>query len=280
MKKGIPFILPVVLFLLPFSAFCGETFVIYGDTRTDHESHRAVTSAIASLEPSAVFHLGDLVEDGNNPSDWKIFNDISAPIREKAEFFPVLGNHENDSPLFFENFKLLGAKHWYTVERQNTVFFILDSVSDLKPGSEQYVWLASELKKYPASFFKLVLLHYPVFNAAAPREKEQELQAVLVPLFEETGVAAVFSGHSHNYQRFLHKGVRYIVSGGGGAPLHRQERSTPELKKFIEKHHFCVLSPREGFIEVKVLDAHLAVIDSFLILKKNAAEGGKDAGQS
>jgi len=278
MKKGILLVASLVLFLLPAVAFCGETFVIYGDTRTGHESHRAVVAAMASVVPSAVFHLGDLVEDGNDPAQWKIFNDITAPVRKTADFFPVLGNHENDSPMFFDNFTYLKGQRWYAVQRQNVVFFILDSISDISVGSQQYQWLASELKKYPASF-KLVLMHYPVFNAAAAREKEHKLQEDLAPLFEQAGVSAVFSGHSHNYQRFLHKGVRYIVSGGGGAPLHGQERSSPELKKFIEKHHFCVLSPREGFIEVKVLDTHLAVMDSFLILKKNTAEGGKYAGQ-
>jgi hypothetical protein len=43
------------------------------------------------------------------------------------------------------------------------------------------------------------------------------------PLFERYGVDAVFSGHDHCYSRAEKNGVRYFVSGGGGAPLYPRD---------------------------------------------------------
>ena len=34
---------------------------------------------------------------------------------------------------------------------------------------------------------------------------------------------AVFAGHDHAYERMERRGVRYFVSGGGGAPVYREK---------------------------------------------------------
>lgn len=58
-----------------------KSIVIYGDTRTDHTTHQKVVNSIMKIKPSVVFHTGDLVEDGFNPSQWIIFNK-TVSIRE------------------------------------------------------------------------------------------------------------------------------------------------------------------------------------------------------
>ena len=48
---------------------------------------------------------------------------------------------------------------------------------------------------------------------------------------QQTTVArfVVLSGHVHNYERHVHNGVTYFVSGGGGAHAYRIARSPGDL---------------------------------------------------
>jgi len=240
--------------------------VIYGDTRTNHAIHRKIVAAIMRHTPSVALHVGDLVENGREPADWAVFNEISAELLKTAEFYSALGNHEMDSPLYFQNFHLPGNGRWYSIERQGIHFIVLDSGADLSAGSEQYRWLESDLKNVKSkATFKIALFHYPLFSCGSHPTDGKRLRPVLLPLFKKYGVNAVFSGHDHNYQRFFYGGMYFIVTGGGGAPLHAQHTTNPFLQKFIETYNFCVLTQEGSRLIVRVFDADLTLIDTFVI---------------
>ncbi|GAI54662.1 unnamed protein product, partial [marine sediment metagenome] len=69
------------------------------------------------------------------------------------------------------------------------------------------------------------------------------VQQHLVPLFEENGVDMVFNGHSHVYERYLHNGIYYIVTGGGGAPLSTLQVDNEEPIRQVGEttFHHCVI---------------------------------------
>ena len=146
---------------------------------------------------------------------------------------------------------------------------MLDSNSGLKKGSEQYRWLESDLKGINASIkFKIAIFHHPIFGIGPHVEDEKGLKYVLLPLFEEYGVNAVFSGHNHNYERLKYHGIDFIVTGGGGSPLLDGKGSSPYLKKFIKAYHFCLISAENSYLSVRVIDPGLNVIDDFSIFQK------------
>lgn len=76
------------------------SFVMYGDSRTNHENHRAVAHAIRETDPAFVIHGGDIVTRGDSPEDWRAFWGVVAPpngeesLAGNAPIFPVAGNHE------------------------------------------------------------------------------------------------------------------------------------------------------------------------------------------
>lgn len=76
------------------------SFVVYGDSRTYHENHRAIADAIREINPAFVIHVGDLVTNGDSPEDWAAFWGVVAPpdgeesLAGNAPLFPVIGNHE------------------------------------------------------------------------------------------------------------------------------------------------------------------------------------------
>ena len=62
-------------------------------------------------------------------------------------------------------------------------------------------------------------MHHPPFSISL-HGGSRDLRERWAPLFEKYQVTAVFSGHDHVYERAEHEGIRYFVSGGGGAPLY------------------------------------------------------------
>lgn len=251
--------------------FPSQPVVIYGDTRTNHATHRKIVEAIMDVGPAAVFHTGDLVGKGLEAEQWVIFNEIASELMETTEFYPALGNHEENSPLYFDNFELPNNERWYVVEKNNIHFIILDSNSDLSEDSEQYQWFEADLRNIGEEIkFVIAVLHHPPFSTGphGDDEKVMALREILVPLFEQYGVDMVFAGHDHFYERSLYNNIYYIVSGGGGAPLYGQKRRSPHSQLFIKTYHFCALSVRDNRLIVNVFDRDLRLIDQFKVARK------------
>jgi hypothetical protein len=68
----------------------------------------------------------------------------------------------------------------------------------------------------------------------------------------------VIAGHDHLYQRGEAGGIRYVVSGGGGAPLYKptcgvaRRPKCPEdgMKKLAVEHHYIVLTLDKESLEL------------------------------
>ena len=68
----------------------------------------------------------------------------------------------------------------------------------------------------------------------------------------------VVSGHDHAYQRAEHGGVRYFVTGGGGAPLYGKASSPSAadagaVKAFDSSWHLLAVTVRDDRVEVRAI---------------------------
>lgn len=240
--------------------------IIYGDSRTDHLTHQKIVNEIIKTKPALVFHTGDLVENGLIPDQWTTFNEIIFDLAKITQFYPALGNHENNLPLYFDNFVLPNNERWYVVEKDNLHFIVLDSNSDCSIGSEQYLWLEDDLQNIDENIkFVIAIFHHPPFSTGPHTEDEKGLRQTIVPLFEQYGVDIVFNGHDHDYERSLYHNIYYIVTGGGGAPLRDQVRTSPYSQLFIKAYHFCKLSIIDDQLIVEVYDIDSILIDQFVV---------------
>lgn len=214
---------------------------VYGDSRTGHTMHQKIVNDIMTYFPDVVLHVGDLVNDGNSSSDWAIFDSITSTMRASAAFYPALGNHENNSPLYFSHFVLPNNERWYSVDYNIVHLIALDSAfSSLAPGSEQYQWLANDLQSVDqANKFIIVYFHHPIFTTAG--SDNESLKASLTPLFQNNSVDLIFTGHMHIYERSLYNNILYYVSGGGGAPLSSQTRTSPYSKIFVADNDYVII---------------------------------------
>ncbi len=242
-------------------------FVVYGDTRTRHALHQRIVDAVVKVEPDFVLHTGDLVADGTNTSQWPVFFQIERELLRKTVFFPALGNHERNSRHFYEFFDI--TTPYYSFDWGSAHFTILNS--DLGNAAEseqakerfwaeQLRWLEEDLTAHRKADFRFVAMHHPPFTAVKRRQGPNPHLTAMVPLFEQYRVAAVFLGHDHNYQHHLKNGVRYIVTGGGGAPLYPVDAPIEGITQKVESTEHYVRVCIEGdraVMEAVALDGHL-----------------------
>lgn len=244
-------------------------FVAYGDTRfhdpadTDAANPKvrvALVQAIAEIDPAFICFTGDIVYNGYDPEDWKVWDAETSIWREKTiTIFPALGNHDLHGKEqvalgnYFQHFPELNHSRYYSVRAANTLLLVLDSSLDEVAGP-QGNWLKSKLDSIPADVdFVFVMLHHPPYTSSSDaklfggghssRPQEHELAKML----EERQARApfgivVFSGHVHNYERHEHGGVTYFVSGGGGAHAYPIERAPgdPFQSNQINYHYLLV----------------------------------------
>jgi 3',5'-cyclic AMP phosphodiesterase CpdA len=230
--------------------------------------HEWLMEGMASIAPEAVFHTGDLVNNGLIADQWITFNNIASQLPSGTPIYPALGNHENESQYYFDNFDLPGNERWYSIDDIDGYnFIVLDTESALSVASSQYQWLQSELSSSVSSTdFTIVNFHYPLYSTGYHGSDDKHIAADLLPLFGQYGVDAVFNGHDHDYERSTVSGIRFIVSGGGGAPLRNQRGTSTYSELYVKAYHFCVLYfDGEGKLKVDVWSDKVQLIDRFTI---------------
>lgn len=90
--------------------------------------------------------------------------------------------------------------------------------------------------------WRIPFCHHPPFSAG-PRHHNTKSMHDLLPLFERAGVKAMFSGHEHNFQHAVARGIHYFVSGAagkfrGGVPNRLDEAQT---RSWSSQCHFLLV---------------------------------------
>jgi acid phosphatase type 7 len=248
-------------------------FVAYGDSRfhdpTDTEAANppvriALVRAVAAVNPAFICFTGDLVYNGYDANDWKVWDSETSIWREKnIPVYPTLGNHElhgNESAAlgnYFRRFPDLQNSRYYSVRAANILLLVLDSSLDETTGP-QGEWLAKKLDNVPDVDFVFLMLHHPPYTSStdmkmfggghSSRAQEKQLAKMLEARQEKARQEKarvrfiVFSGHVHNYERHEHGGVTYFVSGGGAAHAYPIDRAPddPFQSKEINYHYLLV----------------------------------------
>ena len=225
-------------------------FVVYGDTRTRHDVHRAVIQGILkNSQPDFVMHTGDLVAEGSDASLWPIFFDAERELLRHAAFFPAIGNHERNARNYFD---FLDARPYYSFNWGSAHFAVIDSdiqnvaATETEKNAfwqEQTRWLEADLRDAQSADFRFVFAHHPPETAVKRRQGENPRMTEMEPLFEKYHLSAGFFGHDHNYQHYLKNGVHYFTTGGGGAPLYDVDTPPKDITvKAVSTENFVVVN--------------------------------------
>jgi hypothetical protein len=247
------------------------SFVVLGDTRFGREIHRSLVRQIVELEPDPrfVFNLGDMVSDGESASEWKAFFEDVSPLARFRPYYSTLGNHERDADLYFQLFSLpRNGSHLernYSFDYGNAHFTVIDSNEKYRDDERQLEWLDRDLERARSATFRIVFFHHSGHGTRPQRMEDHETVSRLFdPYFERHRVSLVFNAHDHNYVRAAKNGVDYVVTGGGGAPLHEVGPPIGEVVVQYKIHHYCRVMVSAERIEVAALDPEGGLVDSFV----------------
>lgn len=225
------------------------SFVIYGDNRSNPYAHAAVVAAIRKTPHDFLVHSGDLVYDGSQLTLWNEFFSIERELLRDRCIFPAIGNHEIAMPTsdgalrYARMFRVPAppdaAERWYTFRWGKARFFMLDAQDDF--GTAERAWLEKALasaKNEAGVAQRFVVLHHGPYSSGLHGANESLRLARIPELLRSFKVDLVISGHDHIYERGDANGLRYIVSGGGGAPLYKEYRAEKTTLKFEPVYHF------------------------------------------
>jgi 3',5'-cyclic AMP phosphodiesterase CpdA len=178
----------------------------------------------------------------------------------------TLGNHDVRVEGGRYEFDELGMPRTrYRRRVGNVDFFLLNS--NAASSARQRDWLRTKLADSTARW-QIVAFHHPPYTCGGYLGNSAVISR-WVPLFERHGVDLVLSGHDHNYQRFKeYRGVRYVVHGGGGAPLYSIRpcpASYPARRVALSRHGFLYLVASPDAIRGYAVKPTGRVIDTFRV---------------
>ncbi len=254
------------------------TFLVIGDSRFYVEHHRRVVERMSQEVPDFVLGTGDMVDDGSRENEWQQYFDVENPFLRDNVYFPAVGNHDRQgrgrtADTYRRYFSVPEnggeTERYYAFTYASTRFIVLDSNIYSFALTDQTSWLERELiaaRQDPAVRHIFVVMHHPPFSISL-HGGAKDLRERWTPLFEKYQVSAVFSGHDHVYERAEHDGVRYFVTGGGGAPLYpRRPRShaidREAVKKFERVLHFLRVNVATNRVEITAVRADGTTIET------------------
>lgn len=252
------------------------------------KARQQIINQIAKEVPAFLVVTGDFVFRGFQAEDWSKFDEAIKPLRDaKVPIFPAVGNHEvgpfpsglwgtdalkeieNEGEQsvaakgvdnYFKDFPNISRELWYSVRYANCYFLVLDSEANDEQTATQDQWIKAQLDRIPSEVdYVFVALHRPPYTALTDDvHKPRPAQIALSKLLEarqrinRTHII-VLAGHVHNYERYQHGGVMYIVSGGGGAAPVKFTRAADDLypqnplygkndPPDEDQYHYCVLT--------------------------------------
>jgi predicted phosphodiesterase len=190
-------------------------FAVFGDMGTGDASQMQTAAQLTTRRNAFPFEfvlmLGDNVY-GAQDFVKKFEQPYKALLDSKVMFYAALGNHDDQNEVSYKNYNMNG-KRYYTFEKGNVKFFVLDST---RVDGPQLEWLDKELAS-SGSEWKIAYFHHPLYSTGGTHGPEVAVREVVEPLFIKYGVDVVFAGHEHFYERIKpQSGITYFISGAGG----------------------------------------------------------------
>jgi Calcineurin-like phosphoesterase/Purple acid Phosphatase, N-terminal domain len=275
-------------------------FLYVGDAQTGFEAWGRLIQSAVARHPDARFLLmaGDLVDRGNERTNWDHFFLRARPVFERLVMMPSVGNHEylDQGPrLYRALFALprngpagLDSNLVYAFTCGDALFAVLDStsaVADPVSARKQAEWLDATLDRNRASW-SFVMFHHPVYASHTTREQPQ-LREAWLPVFDKHRVTMVLQGHDHAYLRTYplrqdgraaegETGTVYVVSVSGDKFYDQNPRDVAALG-LTNLSTYQLIQIRGDRLLYRAFDADGREIDS-LTIENAKAQSRKRSG--
>jgi hypothetical protein len=248
------------------------TFLAVGDDRSDPTAHAAVVRAMLETRADFVVNTGDLVQDAADPSDWQSFFDVEAPLLRETPIFATVGNHELFDDFAGANFARYfgapddaGTSHLYRTVRFGIVrLFLLNAMDRGWASGDERSWLERELARADGEaglVWRVAVLHHGPWSVGPHGPNTALLDAGIPAMLAAHHVDLLLAGHDHIYDRGAAGQVKYIVTGGGGAPLYDIRRTDVTARKAEATYHYVEVRATPQALRVVARRVDGSVID-------------------
>jgi hypothetical protein len=208
---------------------------------------------------------GDMVMRGSDDADWQKFFAVTKELLATIRYLPAIGNHDlgwsqTDPDVFGLPTGPAGRPdhvYWYSLELADIHLVFLDSNAYDQKAQEQ--WLDVDLTAARAKGARAIiaLTHDGPYSRGIHRGNQLARERY-VPILAKHHVDLLVAGHDHLYQRGEAGGIRYVVSGGGGAGLYqptcgvsgKPKCSDDGMQKLAIEHHYLVLAIDKDTLEM------------------------------
>ena len=242
-----------------------------------HDVARRMATYREQFPFDVVLMAGDNIYEGPaTPEDYrtKFEEPYAALLEDGVRFQAVLGNHDDPAQRYYPPFNM-GGERYYTFRPPSGLLarlvsdvqvFALDSTNLDGP---QRQWLSGQLAASRAKW-KIVLLHHPLYTSGRyawqARMTRWQLESTLV----EHGVAVVFAGHEHIYQRSrLQRGILHVVTGGAGSLRRGDGRLTSAIARTFDRdYHFVLVEIADDALYFQAITREGVTIDAG-VLRRN-----------
>jgi hypothetical protein len=194
-----------------------------GDIASSGSGDTATAELIRSLDPTAVFTLGDNAYPSGAASDFENFYEPTWG-QFKAITHSTIGNHDiltaNGDP--YRSY--FGVSNYYSYDLAGWHIVVLDG--NVPSDRAQLAWLTADLAN-DASTCEMAMWHQPVSSSGSTHGSNSR-ELPFWDLLVADHADLVLNGHEHNYERFApESGMTEIVVGTGGASHYSFETPKP-----------------------------------------------------
>ena len=227
------------------------SFLVYGDSRTDAIKQASVVRAMQGETSDFLIYTGDFVDDGASPANWQVFFDVEEGLIKDHCLYAAVGNHELTEGGAGSFLRYFGTEHAQkdhrlddTIRWSMVRFFFINGWGSLASGPDRD-WLdkaLSDADAEPGIVWRFLVVHHGPYSSSLHGNNEKFQTGELLPLLTKHKIDMVISGHDHVYERGNEGLLRYVVSGGGGAPLYPVNDPLPQTRKAVSDYHYLAVS--------------------------------------
>lgn len=230
-------------------------------------------------------HLGDLVDCGASPYQWRRwFNGVGEVIASCA-FAPVMGNHEDYDeawqmclprlyralfPVRDESDDELNG-YVYSFDYGEVHYAVLDTQAEELVqwkrdwAALQTAWLTDDLARSKARW-KVILCHKPFLESDGTLTEHGKCW---LPICQAYGVQLIVSGHHHIYTHNHRGGIVMITAGvsGDGLGYEVDEEVKYDVARRCDMMNYLTLDVGEKGLKVRAVQVDGSVIDEVELMR-------------
>jgi predicted phosphodiesterase len=269
----------------------GTAFRVGWISDTMQPASADVGRMLAESTPVMWLHGGDIQYQSNPLDTWRGFFEAFHASFRTSYVALAAGNHDYEnqeefgaqySRLFRGQFPDSQSDAYGSIRIGSILFVMLNSEDDFRDGDgdgTQFAWASQALQEAAANpdIRQIIVGFHRPFYTFSNSQANLNTRAQWHPLFRQSGVSLILTGHNHCYERFDVDGMHYIVDGGGGALTYDVDdtrsyivQNSPEdlpLRKVAERTHGVTTLDfaADGALTVTRVNINGATSDTFTI---------------